>query len=795
MSRTGSDIARHRWWALNRAIAEAAARFNRSGAGAVRDAIRRASTARIDFRNRPILRREPDTDEAIRWLGPLASGAEIRTALFAHPDATVQYRVDAPAAGRISAWCTLIPAVWDKNRDGVVFEIEARREKSGGTSSARRHVQPGRRWTHRRWNPLRVDLPPGGADDRAIVVTLRTRTPPGGNADHAWAAWGDPAVEWSLGADRARAAAASFWQRVRTAGVRDTLRQLRASRADESRQLFSAWLETHTPTPDVLAHMAREQATWTYRPLISVITPVYNTDPKWLHAAVASVRRQAYPNWELCLCDDASPSAATRAALDALARSDARIKVTRLAENGGISVASNAALALARGEFIVRLDHDDELAPEALFELARLLNAHPDADVVYSDHDKLEADGSRSEPYFKPDWSPDLFLSYMYLCHMDGARRTLVEDVGGFRSEYNGAQDYDLYLRLTERTTRIHHIPAILYHWRKIEGSTAGAGAAKPWALDAGQRALAAAVARRGWNAEVVPGRLPGHYRVRFRVADEPLVSILILTRGGEPAAGQRDLLAECLGALVRRTTYKNYELVIASDTGRVSEPTARAIATARHEIHHYDVPAPFNFSRKTNFAAARARGTQLVLFNDDVEVITPDWIETLLEHAQRPEIGAVGAKLYYPDGRLQHVGMLLGVGAGTVAAHAFHQHPGASPGYFGSTIVTGNVSAVTAALMMTRREVFERVGGFNEALPIDFNDVDYCLKLRRDGLRIIFTPWAEAYHHESASFGARTQDPDRIAEMRRLWGAEIDRDPYLNLNLSREFPDYRIRL
>jgi GT2 family glycosyltransferase len=789
-----SDIARHPWWALNRAAAEAAARFNRSGAGAIRDAIRRASIARIELRNRP-MRREPDSDEAIRWLGPLASGAEVRTALFVQPDAAVHYRADAPREGRVTAWCTLIPAVWDKNRDGVVFEIEARRERSGSSTVARRLVRPGTRWTHRRWNPLHVELPPGAPDDRAILVTLRTRTPAGGNANHAWAAWGDPAVEWSLGPERTRAAAASFWRRVRTAGLRDTIRQLRASRTDESRALFSAWLEIHTPTPDRLAQMAREQADWPHRPLISVITPVYNTDPMWLHAAVESVRRQAYPNWELCLCDDASTSAATRTALDEIAVSDARIKVTRLAQNGGISVASNAALALAGGEFIVRLDHDDELAPEALFELVRLLNEHPDADVVYSDHDKLEADGSRSEPYFKPDWSPDLFLSYMYLCHMDGARRALVEAAGGFRSEFNGAQDYDLYLRLTERTTRIHHIPAILYHWRKIEGSTAGAGAAKPWALDAGQRALADAVTRRGWNAEVQPGRLPGHYRVRFGTADQPLVSILILTRGGEPGAGQRDLLAECLGALVRRTTYKNYELVIASDTGRVSNQTAGAVARSRHEIHNYDAPPPFNFSRKTNFAAARARGAHLVLFNDDVEVITPEWIEALLEHSQRPEIGAAGAKLYYPDGRLQHVGMLLGVGAGTIAAHAFHQHPGASTGYFGSTIVTVNMSAVTAALMMTRRDVFDRLGGFNEALPVDFNDVDYCLKARRDGLRIVYTPWAEAYHHESASFGARTQDPDRIAEMRRIWGPEIDRDPYLNVNLSREFPDYRIQL
>ena len=793
MSRRLPDVARHPWWAIDRAIRELAARFDRTGAGAIRDAIRRATTGRIELRNRP-MRREPDSDEAVRWLGPLAAGSRIQTALFAHPDSTVQYRFDAPPAGRVAAWCTLVPAVWDKNTAGVLFEIEVRRERSGATGRTRRLVRPSQRWMDRRWIRLRVTVPPAaGPDDQAALVTLRTRVPDGGDSAHAWAAWGDPAVEWPLGTARPRVAAASFLRRVRETGLRETVRLLRESRADESRALFAAWVEEHTPGAPQLAAMAQEQAGWPYRPLISVITPIYDTDPKWLHACVESVRRQAYQNWELCLCDDASSSAATRAAFDELAASDPRIKPTRLPQNLGISGASNAALAMARGEFVVLLDHDDELAPEALFRLVALLNTHPDADVVYSDYDKLEPDGTRVEPYFKPDWSPELFLSYMYVCHLSVARRSLVEDVGGFRLETAGAQDYDLFLRLTERTSRVHHIPAILYHWRKAPGSTAAVTRSKSWAVDAGQRALTDAMARRGWDAEVMPGRGPGFYRVRRRIAGSPLVSILILTRGGQPSPNDRDILAECLGALVRRTTYTNYELVIAADSGRVSEATARAIESARHRIHHYEAPPPFNFSRKMNFAAAHAQGSQLVLFNDDVEVITPDWIEALLEHAQQPEIGAVGGKLYFPDGRLQHVGMLLGVAG--IAAHAFHQHPGGSPGYFGSTIVTGNMSAVTAALMMTRRELYQRMGGLNEDLPIDFNDVDYCLKLRREGLRIVYTPWAEAYHHESASFGPRNQDPDRIAEMRRLWGAEIDRDPYLNVNLSREFPDYRIRL
>ncbi len=778
---------RHPWWAIRRAAGEVTARFRRSGAGAVVDAFRRASTAHVELRNRS-MRREPDSDDVVRWLGPLASGSRTHTALFAHPDAEVRYTVPAPARGRVSVWATLIPAVWDRNAGGVAFEVEAHRD--GVCARAERFVQPSRRWTDRRWIPLRVTLPPSREPRGDVEIVLRTKLPASGDSAHAWAAWGDPAVEWPLGGAHVRAAATAFWQRVREAGLRDTVRQLREGRGGGSHALYVEWMASHTPGPEALARMAVDQASWPRRPLISVITPVYNTPPALLRAAVGSVTAQAYPNWELCLCDDASTSAATRETLDELARRDARIKVTRLGQNGGISAASNAALALAAGEFVVLLDHDDELAPEALYELAALLNTHPDADVVYSDYDKLDERGARSEPFFKPDWSPELLLSYMYLCHMSAARRSLIEAVGGFRVEYAGAQDYDLFLRLTERTTRIHHIPQILYHWRKVPGSTATTPRAKTWATDAGRAALADAVARRGWRADVLEGKGPGFYRVRRRIDTPPLVSILVLTRGGGAGPDGRDILAECLGALASRTTYRHYELVIASDSGRVSDATAKAIAATRHRIVHYDAPPPFNFSRKMNFAAAAAQGSQLVLFNDDVEVITPDWIESLLEWSEQDGIGAAGAKLYYPDGRLQHVGMLLGVAG--IAAHAFYQAPGGTPGYFGSTIVTGNMSAVTAALMMTRRDVYERMGGFNEALPIDFNDVDYCLKLRRAGLRVVFTPWAEGFHHESVSFGPRTQDPDRIAEMRRLWKAEIDRDPYYNVHLSREFTDYR---
>jgi GT2 family glycosyltransferase len=463
----------------------------------------------------------------------------------------------------------------------------------------------------------------------------------------------------------------------------------------------------------------------------------------------------------------------------------------RLEQNGNISAASNAALGLATGEFVALLDHDDELTPEALAEVVRCLNAHPDADVIYSDEDKLEPSGARCDPYFKPDWSPDLFLSYMYMSHLMVVRRSLVEEVGGFRTGFEGAQDYDLLLRLIEKTDRIQHIPRVLYHWRKSPASTAMGGDVKPWALEAGRRALEEFSSRNGLDAQVSKGPGPGMYRVRRRVRDNPLVSIVIPTTG-TPRAHGSDLVAQCLRSL-HKTSWQNFDVIVSADRGNLTEAARGALQGLRHRVIVYEPRSPFNFSHKVNAAVRETTGTHVVLFNDDLEVIEPDWLTAMLEHSQDPAVGAVGAKLLYPDGRLQHVGMLVGVCG--IAAHAFHRQPAASPGYFGSAIVTRNCSAVTAACLMTRREVFDEIGGLEEHLPVDFNDVDFCLRVRRAGHRVVFTPYARLYHHESASFGRRLQNPRELELMRERWGSALDRDPYYNPNLSRNFSDYRIQL
>jgi GT2 family glycosyltransferase len=776
-------------------------------------AVRRVRVVTARLTDRPFVSRESagmPVEEAVRWMGPLDIGGRVRDALFCHPAASVTFRLDTPAGARLRVHCGIVPEAWRRNA-GVRFEISAERVKSGRSAGASRTLRTARRLDHRRWRRLRLAVPPpvDHADD-LVNVRLSTSTPPGSHTGQAWAVFGDPVVEWRQPVRRLLLAVRSFASRVKNDGVAQTLQYAKdAGVVSDQQAAFEKWIRVNTPGPEQLEAFARQQEAFPLRPTISIITPVYNTDPQWLRACIDSVRRQVYPNWELCLGDDGSTSAATVETLRTYA-DDPRIRIARLDPNGGISAASNAALAMATGELIALLDHDDELPPEALFEVVRRLNegrdqpvlnrvepwpvlnrVEPWPDVLYSDEDKLEPDGRRSEPYFKPDWSPELLLAYMYPCHLFVARRSLVMDVGGFRTVCDGAQDYDLLLRLAERTTRIEHIDRILYHWRKIPQSVASVTTVKPWALEAGRRALEDAMARRGWEAEVLPGAGPGIYRVKRRVRGMPLVSIVIPTRGGT-ADGGPDLVARCLESL-RLTHYAHVEVIVAADDGAVSEAVRDALAPLRHTIVPYRAPDPgvFNFSHTVNAGVAAASGEHLVLLNDDVEVTEGGWLEAMLEFSQDAEVGAVGARLEYPDGRLQHVGLLLGVRG--IAAHAFHQRAGRTPGYFGSNVVTRNASAVTAACLMTRKALFDETGGFDDALPVDFNDVDYCLRLRRAGYRIVYTPYASLIHHESASVGARIPDPERAAEMRRRWSDVLDRDPYYSRHLSREHPDYRI--
>ncbi|MEW6447354.1 MAG: glycosyltransferase [Bacillota bacterium] len=571
------------------------------------------------------------------------------------------------------------------------------------------------------------------------------------------------------------------WRYLRRYGLKNA-----AAPADYNR-LYQIWIEKNEPKPQDFPRLQSEAESLPYKPLISIVMPVCNTDEVWLRAAIESVRRQIYPHWELCIADDGSTRPHIRKVLDEYQQRDSRIKVTYLTENQGISGASNAALALATGEFVGLLDHDDELAPWALLEVARLLNQNPDLDFIYSDEDKLEPDGRRSEPFFKPEFSPDLLMSMNYITHFSVFRRSLLSKTAGFRQGFEGSQDYDLILRVTEKTPKIAHIPKILYHWRKIPGSAAGSINAKGYAYRAAVEALAEALERRGVSGRVTM-LVPGRYRVQYQVEGQPLVSIII------PTKDKVELLRRCVESIRQKTTYPNYEIIVV-DNGSEEAATTRYLQGVANysncRVVSFD--QPFNYARLNNFAVSQAAGEFLLFLNNDTEVLTPDWLEEMLGHAQRKEVGAVGVKLLFPNGKIQHGGVIVGLGG--VAGHAFYGLPASDPGYMGLATVTRNCAAVTAASLMMRRAVFEEVGGFDEELDVAYNDVDLCLKIIQRGYYIVWTPHAVLYHHESASRGQH--QPERnIRYFCAKWRDFLERgDPFYNPNLALDRSDFMVKV
>ena len=553
---------------------------------------------------------------------------------------------------------------------------------------------------------------------------------------------------------------------------------------------YTRWLAKHTPNPAARRALRSAAQALPYRPLFSVLTPVYNVARLWLDRCVQSVLDQVHPDWELRLVDDGSTRPETLAALRAWAKADPRIHVTTLAQNQGISGATNQALAEAQGEFVALLDNDDELSPDALYEVARRLNAEPDLDFIYTDEDKLDAAGRRCEPFFKPDWSPELLRSYAYTCHLSVCRTSLARQVG-FRSAYDGAQDYDFTLRAAEATPRFGHVAQVLYHWRKIPGSAADTLDAKGWALEAAQRALSDHVGRVSPGAQVLPApEAPGCFRVRPALLGRPLVSILIPTRGQRTPDESQAMLYRCVRSITARTDYPNYEIVVAYNN--TLDPEIAGFFQGRpHRLLNFSLAGPFNFARKLNFLAQAARGEHLVIFNDDLEVITPDWLTALLEFSQQPEIGAVGSRLLYPDRSLQHVGMVLGIN--DYPAHIFYRAPAGHGGYMAHAQLIRNYSAVTGAAMMLRAQVFHEVGGMDETFAIDYNDTDLCLKLRARGYRVVYTPYSELYHHEGQALAGNRLREAETAEFRRRWGAVLAADPYYNPNLTRTRLDYSL--
>jgi GT2 family glycosyltransferase len=529
-----------------------------------------------------------------------------------------------------------------------------------------------------------------------------------------------------------------------------------------------------------------------YKPLISVIMPTYNTPEPWLRRAIESVRNQLYPYWELCIADDASEAPHVRRILREYQEKDPRIRVVFRDRRGHISECSNTALELAQGEFIALLDHDDELAEHALYMVAVELNAHPEADLLYSDEDKIDAQGNRFEPYFKPDWNPDLFYGQNLITHLGVYRTQLVREVGGFRPGYEGAQDWDLALRIIERIppSHIRHIPFVLYHWRAIPGSAATSMIEKPYVYESQKKALISYFERRG-----IPVRLYSVHGVYWRIeyplpTDPPLVSLIIPTHNGY------ELLSCCVESIFQKTTYRPFEILIVnhqSDDPQTLAYLERLSKEGKARVIDYE--GPFNFSRINNEAVRHARGTILGFLNNDVEVISPGWLSEMVSHALRPEIGAVGAMLYYPDDTIQHGGVILGILG--VAGHAYRYLPRGTPGQMGRAWLAQDLSAVTGACLLMRRDVFEEVGGFDEQLAVAFNDVDLCLRIRERGYRVLWTPFAELYHREGVSRGKDTIESERflreIRFMQERWGEQLLHDPAYNPNLTLEREDFSL--
>lgn len=518
-------------------------------------------------------------------------------------------------------------------------------------------------------------------------------------------------------------------------------------------------------------------------PVVSILCPVYRPQPWYLRRCLESVRAQTYQRWQLCLCDDASGDLETTAILEEHAAADDRIIVTAHRDNGGISRATDTALQLATGTWTALLDHDDELAPQALARMVAAIEAHPDADIVYSDEDKFAAeDGLRFAPLFKPGWSPDLLLSYPYLGHLLVLRTELLRELGGLRPEFDGSQDYDLMLRATERATEVVHVPEVLYHWRIIPGSAAGDPDAKPWARQASRRVLEETLGRRGEDAWVEDGPMLGIYHVRRRVTGAHRVSIIV------PFRDQARLLRTCVDTLSAEPGWDDIEFVLVDNDSQEPETAALLQRLAeRHDVVLAEHPGEFNWSAINNAAVTASSGDMLLFMNNDIEARQAGWLRAMLEHAQRPRVGAVGARLLYPSGRLQHGGVVLGIGG--IAGHIMNYLPSGEAGHLNHAVVIRNYTAVTAACLLCRREVYDEVDGFDEQLAVAFNDVDFCLRVRDAGYDIVYTPLAELVHHESYTRGFTGFYADYRVFLDRWFERLRHGDPLYNANLSRIDP------
>ncbi len=549
---------------------------------------------------------------------------------------------------------------------------------------------------------------------------------------------------------------------------------------------YIGWVRSYDTLSTVDTELLQKRnAELPYQPLISILVPVYEPKEGWLRRCLDSVLAQAYPNWELCIADDASPSPHVRRVLEEYGHRDPRIRVTFRDHNGHISEATNSALELAGGEYVALLDHDDELRPHALSEMVMALNENPHWRLIYSDEDKIDERGTRFSPYFKPDWNYELFLSQNCVSHFGMYHAALVREIGGFRKGFEGAQDWDLALRCVEKLgpEQIGHVPKVLYHWRAIEGSTALGAGEKNYTASAGFRAVSEHLERTAQPARVEINQF-GHLNVYRERTESPRVSLIIPTRD------KVELLRVCVQSILDKTDYPDYEIIVV-DNQSVEPATLEYFNVLQSEskVRVLKYNEPFNYSKINNYAATRATGSIIGLVNNDIEVITPEWMAIMVSQALRPEIGAVGALLYYPNDTIQHAGVVLGMGQ--VAGHAYAGLPAGSHGQCGRALLAQEMSAVTAACLLVRKEIFDEVGGLDASLSVAFNDVDFCLRILAAGYRNLWTPYAKLYHHESASRGYE-DTPEKIARfdgeikiMLSRWGSALLADPSYNPNLT----------
>ncbi|MEF2771386.1 MAG: glycosyltransferase family 2 protein [Blautia caecimuris] len=556
---------------------------------------------------------------------------------------------------------------------------------------------------------------------------------------------------------------------------------------------YGPWYEAYVPDEAALEKQRHHH--FEYSPLISVAVPAYRTLEKFLVQMIDSLLAQTYGNWELCIANGSPEDGAMKKVLEEYTKKDSRIRVSELTENKGIAGNTNAALEMARGEFVGLLDHDDLLAPNALYEIVRALDEDRTLDAVYTDEDKVTTElDEHFQPHLKPDFNLDLLRSNNYICHFFVVRRSIVQKVGGFRQEFDGAQDHDFIFRCIETAEKVGHIPEILYHWRTHKASTADNPASKMYAFDAGKRAIEAHLKRTGTEGTVSHTPDLGFFRVKYPVQGQPLVSIII------PNKDEKETLKACIDSIREKTEYPNYEIIIVennSTTDEIFQYYKELSQDPRIRLLRWK--KEFNYSAINNYGVRHANGEYLLFLNNDVTVITPGWIKELLGVCQRPEVGAAGVKLIYPDDTIQHAGCVIGLGG--IAGHMFVDMPANRTGYLHKASILQDMSAVTAACMMMKRTAFEEAGGFTEKLSVAFNDVDLCLKVRKNHKLIVYDPYVQLYHMESKTRGAEDNKEkvrrfqEEIEYMRCQWIDILKKgDPYYNKNLSLTKWNYSLR-